>query len=63
MADYAAATQRVASETETAYADIFNNWQAMATRKKPEDLLANDINHPNDFGHWIYFEALRAIRL
>ena len=23
----------------------------------------NNINHPNDFGHWIYFEALQATGL
>ena len=61
MADYAAATQRVAKDTESAYADIFNNWQAIAERKKPEDLLANNINHPNDFGHWIYFRVLQGL--
>jgi len=25
--------------------------------------LANNINHPNDFGHWIYFQALEGIGL
>jgi hypothetical protein len=49
--DYAAATERVALETGCAYADVFNNWQAVAFGKKPEDLLGN---HPNDFGHWIF---------
>lgn len=63
MADYAAATARVAVETQCAYADVFNNWQAMAARKRPEDLLANNINHPNDFGHWIYYRVLAALEL
>jgi acyl-CoA thioesterase-1 len=35
----------------------------IAARKKPEDLLGNDINHPNDFGHWLYVQALEAIGL
>jgi hypothetical protein len=52
--DYAAATECVALETGCAYADVFNNWQAVAVRKKPEDLLGNNINHPNDFGHGIF---------
>lgn len=60
MEQYAAATERVAKETACAYADVFNNWQALAGRKKPEDLLGNDINHPNDFGHWVYFRVLAA---
>lgn len=63
MADYAAATERVARESACAYADVFNNWQAMAARKKPEDLLGNNINHPNDFGHWIYYRVLCELGL
>ena len=49
--DYAAATERVALETGCAYADVFNNWKAVAVRKKPEGPLGNQ---PNDFGHWIF---------
>lgn len=63
MEDYAAATAKVARETSTAYADVFNNWQALAARKKPEDLLGNNINHPNDFGHWIYYRVLCGLGL
>ncbi|HAB18337.1 MAG TPA: hypothetical protein DCE44_18090, partial [Verrucomicrobiales bacterium] len=43
MEDYATATAQVAAETGCAYADVFTNWQAVAARKKPEDLLGNDI--------------------
>ncbi len=63
MEDYAEATKRVAKEVRCAYADVFTNWQAIAARKKPEDLLGNDINHPNDYGHWIYFQVLNAMGL
>lgn len=63
MADYAAATARAARASGCAYADIFNNWQAVAARKKPEDLLGNDINHPNDFGHWIYYRVFSDLGL
>jgi len=63
MAEYAAATARVATETRCAYADVFTNWQLMAARKRPEDLLANNINHPNDFGHWIYYRVFAAMEL
>ena len=51
MHDYAAATERVVLETGCAYADVFNNWKAVAVRKKPEGPLGNQ---PNDFGHWIF---------
>lgn len=60
---YAAATERVARETGCAFADVFGNWQALAERKKPEDLLGNNINHPNDFGHWVYFRVLSELGL
>jgi lysophospholipase L1-like esterase len=63
MADYAAATAQAATESGCAYADVFNNWQSMAARKKPEDLLANNINHPNDFGHWIYYSVFTRLGL
>jgi acyl-CoA thioesterase I len=63
MQDYALATERVAREVSCAYADVFGNWQVLAARKKPEDLLGNNINHPNDFGHWIYYRVLSAMGL
>jgi acyl-CoA thioesterase I len=63
MAEYAAATERVAREMRCAFADVFSNWQSLAARKKPEDLLGNNINHPNDFGHWIYFRVLQELKL
>jgi len=63
MADYAAATQRVARETRCAYADVYDNWQTLTARKKPEDVLANNVNHPSDFGHWIYFRVLCSLGL
>ena len=63
MDAYADATERVAREEHCAYADVYHYWMSQAARKKPEDLLANNINHPNDFGHWIYLEALLAIGL
>jgi lysophospholipase L1-like esterase len=63
MEAYAAATARVATETGCAFADIYNNWQAMAVRKKPEDLLGNNINHPNDFGHDLYHRVFLNLGL
>lgn len=61
MAAYAAATEAVAREKQCAFADVYHLWLQFADKKKPEDLLGNNINHPNDFGHWIYFQALWAM--
>lgn len=63
MEAYADATERVAREEGCAFADTYHLWMSLAARKKPEDLLANNINHPNDFGHWIYLQALEAMGL
>lgn len=61
MERYAEATRNVATITDCAFADVFAHWQTITARKRPEDLLANNINHPNDFGHWIYYQALGAL--
>jgi len=63
MAAYAAATAAVAREKHCAFADVYGLWLASTTRKKPEDVLANNINHPNDYGHGIYFQALQSLGL
>jgi len=63
MAAYADATEQVAREKHCAFADVYHLWQSFAARKQPEDLLGNNINHPNDFGHWIYFQALLQLGL
>ena len=63
MEEYALATERVAREKKCAYADVYHNWVKLAAAKKPEDLLGNNINHPNDFGHGIYFEVLTRLGL
>ena len=63
MEAYANATEQVAREKQCAFADVYHWWMSLAERKKPEDMLANNINHPNDFGHWVYLCALQAIGL
>ena len=63
MAAYADATEKVARLKHCAFADVFHLWQQFAVPKKPEDLLGNNINHPNDFGHWIYYQALMGLGL
>jgi len=63
MAAYAKATEAVAREKRCAFADVYGLWQQLNKRKKPEDVLANNINHPNDYGHWINFQAFQTIGL
>lgn len=61
MEKYAQATERAAKETKTAYADVYSVWMKALARKDAPSLLGNNINHPNDFGHWLYLQALKAI--
>ena len=61
MEQYARATADAARESAVAYADVFAVWQNVLARKDSSSLLANNINHPNDFGHWLYLQALLAL--
>ncbi|HPG70114.1 MAG TPA: GDSL-type esterase/lipase family protein [Candidatus Hydrogenedentes bacterium] len=58
---YAAATRRAAEQLGCAYADVFGVWTKVLARKDLPSLLGNNINHPNDFGHGLYFEALKSV--
>ncbi len=58
MDAYAAATERAAARLGCAYVDVYGVWMRVLERKDPPSLLGNNINHPNDFGHWIYSEVL-----
>lgn len=58
---FAEATRQAALESNCAYVDVFNTWETVLQRKDQSSLLGNNINHPNDFGHWLYelsFEAM-----
>ena len=58
---FAAASKRAADRTGSAYADVFGAWQKALQRKDLPSMLANNINHPNDWGHWLYAEALISV--
>ena len=62
MEQFAAATGRAALEAGCAYADVFSTWEMVLQRKDQSSLLGNNINHPNDFGHWLYEQALEAMQ-
>jgi lysophospholipase L1-like esterase len=62
MQSYALATKTVAAEVKAPYADVFGVWEKVLKRKDPSSLLGNNINHPNDFGHWLYVVALEGLK-
>jgi lysophospholipase L1-like esterase len=41
-----------------ALADVTAVWQHLLTRKHDLDLTGNGLNHPNDFGHRLYAQAI-----
>jgi acyl-CoA thioesterase-1 len=61
MEKYAEATKAVAEEVKAPYADVFGVYEKVLKRKDPSSLLGNNINHPNDYGHWLYVVALNAL--
>ncbi|HTL28448.1 MAG TPA: SGNH/GDSL hydrolase family protein [Tepidisphaeraceae bacterium] len=63
MEKYAEATKQAAQELNAPYADVYDLWMKVQARKDPPSLLGNNINHPNDFGHWLYLQALESLRL
>ena len=59
--EIAEATAAVAEGTYCAYVDVHAVWAQVLRRKDLASLLGNNINHPNDFGHWLYLQALEAV--
>ena len=58
--EYACAAKRMCMERDSAFVNVNEVFRAVIGRgKTPECLLRNNINHPNDFGHKLYFEAIR----
>lgn len=57
MNEFAAASWTVATATHNGYIAVYESWMNVLKRKNEEALLANNINHPNDYGHWIFYNA------
>lgn len=62
MGLYADATRQAALDARCAYVDVWSIWARLLQRKDQSSLLGNNINHPNDFGHWLYAQAFAALR-
>jgi len=55
---YADVIRRLGQEYGIGVADAHAEWTAeLAAGKTHESLLLNNVNHPNDYGHWIYSKA------
>ena len=42
-------------------ADLTSIWTEFLHRKKDWDQSGNGVNHPNDFGHRVYAQAIAAL--
>lgn len=62
MEVYAAATRRAAEQAGCAYADVNAVWLKVLARKDCNSVLGNNINHPSDWGHWLYLETLKSVK-
>jgi len=58
---FAQAAEQAAKESRCAYVDVYGVWMNCLKRKDQPSLLNNNINHPNDFGHWLYEQAFEAM--
>lgn len=60
--EYANMAKRAATQKSVGFADVYSFWQReLQFGKAPESLLLNNINHPNNYGHYIYFNALKPL--
>ena len=42
-------------------ADLTTLWGELLERKRDCDLTGNGVNHPNDFGHRVYAQAILGL--
>lgn len=61
---YVDTIRRLGDEYSIGVADAHSIWlEELAAGKTPESLLLNNINHPNDYGHSLYYKAfIRMLR-
>ncbi|WP_309119259.1 GDSL-type esterase/lipase family protein [Paenibacillus sp.] len=59
---YADTMKKLGVDYGIGVADAHALWkEELSSGKTPESLLLNNINHPNDYGHWIYSCAFAAM--
>lgn len=62
MAAYVSKLYEISQQLRVPLADANALWRAeLASGKRPEDLLLNDINHPTSYGHYLYCCAMAAL--
>ena len=59
---YTEAAKQAAEIANCAYVNVYDIFEKVFARKDQPSLLSNNINHPNNFGHWLYFQAFKNLR-
>lgn len=58
---YTEAAKEAAAISGCAFVDVYAIFEKVFARKDQSSLLSNNINHPNNFGHWLYFQAFKLL--
>ena len=56
---YTDAAKEAAAISGCAFVDVYAIFEKVFARKDQPSLLSNNINHPNNFGHWLYFQTFK----
>lgn len=59
---YTEAAKQAAEIANCAYVNVYDIFEKVFARKDQPSLLSNNINHPNNFGHWLYFQAFKNLK-
>jgi hypothetical protein len=59
---YTQAAKEAAATANCAYVDVYGVYEKVFARKNQPSLLSNNINHPNNFGHWLYLRAFMNLK-
>lgn len=59
--EYVQALQKLSNEYGAAFANVNLLWNYVLLRKTDDDLLRNGINHPNNYGHYLYYTLLKTL--
>ena len=62
IGEYAEVIRRLGKELGLGVADAHAQWrEELSKGKTPESLLLNNVNHPNDYGHYLYFLSFISV--
>lgn len=59
--EYVQTMQKISKEYGAAFANVNALWNYVLSRKTDDDLLRNGINHPNNYGHYLYYSILKTL--